>query len=124
MTIKIKQLETTVNSDHGLLYNYRVKRETFKDKNLTKHFVEGLLKKLEIPQETIKKCTKVPLSVFAKVLDIAHLIVNGKAGFGKLGELRGLMCDDLKVIPSRLSDTKIFNDVRNYLNRQIKNLTR
>lgn len=107
-----------------MLYNYRVKRETFKDKKLTKHFVEALLKKLEIPPETISRCLKVPLSVYAKVLDIAHLIVNGRAGFGKLGELRGLMCDDLKVIPTRLKDPKIFNDIRNYLSRHVKALTR
>ena len=126
MNLKISEIEggSMRSTDHGMLYNYRVKRETFKDKKLTKHFVEVLLRKLEIPQETIQRCIKVPLSVYAKILDITHMIVNGKAGFGKLGELRGLMCDDLKVIPSRLGDTKIFNDVRNYLNTHIRTLTR
>jgi hypothetical protein len=124
MTLKLNELQNFGRTDHPMLYNYRIKRETFKDKKLTKHFIEVLLKKLEIPQEAIARCIKVPLAVFSKVLNISHLIVNGKAGFGKLGELRTLMCDDLKVIPLRLKDPKIFNDVRNYLNRHVKALTR
>jgi hypothetical protein len=124
MTIKINELENQGKTDHPLLYNYRVKRETFKNRKLTKHFVEVLLRKMEIPEETVARCTKVPLKVYAKILDITHLIVNGKAGYGKLGDLRELMCDDLKVIPERLKDLKIFNDVRNYLNRHVKALTR
>jgi len=110
--------------NHGILDNYRVKREAFKNKKLSIHFVKILLIKLEIPEMTIDKCIKVPLSTIAKILDITHLIVNGKAGFGKLSELRGLMCDELKVIPERLGDPKIFNDVRNYLNKHVNVLTR
>jgi len=64
MALKISELEQGgIGSDHYTLYNYRIKRETFKDKKLTKHFVEVLLRKMEIPEETIKRCTKVHLSI-------------------------------------------------------------
>lgn len=107
-----------------MLRNYKIKREAFKDKKLTKHFVEALLKKLEIPEVTINRCLKVPLSTYAKILDLGHLIVNGKIGLARLGDLRKLLCDELKVIPGRLRDPRILNEVKNYLNRHIKSLTR
>lgn len=125
MALKISELESgEMGHDHPMLRNYKMKRETFKDKKLTKHFVEALLKKLEIPEQTISRCLKVPLSTYSKILDITHLIVNGKIGLGRLGDLRELLCDDLKVIPGRLKDPKILNDVQNYLRRHIKSLTR
>jgi len=123
MKLKIKEMSSS-GGDHGPLDNYRVKRETFKNKKLTKHFVKLLLQKFELPEGIIEKCLKVPLSVYSKVLDISHAIVNGKAGFGKLADLRALMCDELKVIPDRLNDVKIFNDIRNYLYKHVKTLTR
>jgi hypothetical protein len=108
--------------DHGILYDHKVRRHTFKNKKLTKFFIKKLLIKLEIPEQTADKCVKVPAATYAKILDLFHKIVNGKFGFGKLGDLRTLLCDDLRVIPSRLEDPKIFNDVRNFLNEHIKSL--
>jgi hypothetical protein len=124
MALKINELENGEGFDHPMLRNYKMKREAFKDKKLTKHFVEALLKKLEIPEQTIGRCLKVPLTTYAKILDLVHLIVNGKIGLGRLGDLRELLCDELKVIPNRLKDPKIMNDIKNYLTRHIKSLTR
>ena len=110
-----------LKTDHPLLYDSLMKKKTFKQKKLSKYFVKKLLKKLEIDQETIDKCLKAPLSSFAKILTLSHEIVNGKKGFGELSVLSNWLCDDLRIIPEKLNDSTIFNDVRNYMNSHIKN---
>lgn len=104
-----------------ILTDFRMQKQAFKKKKLTKFFVEKLLQKLQIDRPIIQKCIKAPLSTFAKILKLTHDIVNGKAGFGQLSVLGEWLCEDLKVIPEKLNDSTIFNDVRNYLNTHIKN---
>jgi len=121
--MKVKDL-SKAKGNHGILHNYRLQTDVFKNKKLSRHFVKVLLETLEIPQNHIDNCLKAPLAIYSKILDITHKIVNGQADFSKLGDLKGLMCDDLKVIPSRLKDPVIFNAVKNYLNEHIEFRTR
>jgi len=48
MNLKISEIESGSmrSTDHGMLYNYRVKRETFKDKKINKAFCRGPFKKI------------------------------------------------------------------------------
>jgi hypothetical protein len=109
------------HEDTALFYSNQVKKTAFKKKKLTKYFVEKLLVKLQINGNVIQKCMKAPLSAFAKIMKLSHDIVTGKAGFGQLSTLSTILCDDLKIIPEKLNDSAIFNDVRNYMNNHIQN---
>jgi len=120
MSAKIKELSSAKKQDHGMLDDYRMNRDIWRNRKLSRHFVKTLLQKLDIPQSHIDKCLKVPLAVYSKVLVLIHNIVNGKAGYGKLAELRKLMCDDLKIIPKRMKDALVFKDVRNFMNKHIE----
>jgi len=82
--------------------------------------VEKLLKKMNIPQLTIDKCLKVPLSQFAKVLELTHKMVSGKVKYERLADLKTLICDDLKIIPAKLKDAKVMADVKGYIERHVK----
>jgi len=87
---------------------------------LTKYFVEKLLMKLQISQLTIDKCMKVPLKMYARILELIHTIANRRLPYKKLAILQELLgCKELKVIKKRLMDPKIFNNVRNYLTRHM-----
>lgn len=123
--MKINDIESkgVENSGH-ILHDYNMRKDTFKHKKLARKYIEELLTKLEIPNNTIAQCLKAPVSAYGKVMNISHLIVNGKLGYGKLADLRDLLCDELKVIPERLRDPKIFNNVRNFMNQHVKILTR
>ena len=106
-------------TSNSILNDIHMKKEPFRKKKLTKYFVKKLLQKLRINGPTIKKCLKAPLGTYAKILKLAHEIGNGKAGFGQLSQLGKWLCEDLKVIPEKLNDSSIFNDVRNYVNSHV-----
>ena len=105
--------------ENALLHSNSIKKSIFRKKKLTKFFVEKLLLKLQITPSIVTKCVKAPLSTYAKILQLSHDIVKGKAGFGQLSILSNWLCEDLKIIPEKLNDSGIFNDVRNFLNNYI-----
>ena len=113
------KLEVATKDESSMLHQYNVRRDTFKNKKLSKYFVEKLLKKLEIDEELIRKCIQVPLSSLAKVIEISHRIVSGKEELGQLISIKDLLCEELKIIPTKLKNPKIFNNVKNYLNTHV-----
>lgn len=104
---------------NSILHDIKMKKEPFKKKKLTKYFVKKLLQKFQIKSPIIKKCLKAPLSTYAKILKLAHEIGNGKSGFGQFVVLGKWLCEELKIIPEKLNDSSIFNDVRSYVNSYI-----
>lgn len=115
----IVQNANSLKTGNPMLYDNQMKKEAFKKQKLTKYFVEKLLEKFQIGAVAIAKCLKAPLSTFAKILTLSHEIVNGKKGFGQLSVLSTWLCDELKVIPEKLNDSIIFNDVKKYMNSHI-----
>lgn len=108
-------------SDTALFFSSSMKKDAFAKSKLTKYYVRKLLEKLQIGAGVIEKCMKAPLSAFAKVMKLSHSIVIGAAGYGELVTMSKLLCEELKVIPEKLTDSSIYNEVRNYMNNHIEN---
>lgn len=122
ITQHIKNLNSRIRrSDGDLLFNYKVHRRPYKKRDLSLYFVERLLYKLQIQKGIIDKCIKAPLSSISKILELTHLMVKGKTSYMRLAELKTLLCEELRVIPQKLNDPFIFNDVRGYIERHVKN---
>jgi len=117
----IKTLHTNMRKGDGeLLFNCDVEKSHTKKKDLTVHFVTKLLEKLQIPDGTIMKCMKAPMASLVKVLDLTHQMVIKKAPYSRLAEIKGYLCDELRIIPQRLSNPAVLNDVKQYIERHVK----
>lgn len=117
----IQNLHARLRKDDGdLLFHYPEKKNAFKNKKLTVFFVERLLYKFRLPTGIVQKCAKAPHPVVAQVMDLVHKIVVGKLPYSKLADLKGLLCEELSVIPVKLKDAVIFNDVKGYIERHVR----
>jgi hypothetical protein len=107
-------------NDDPMMHNIRMRRDTFKDKKLTKHFIEKLLKKMEVPSDVVARCLKIPAKHYAIIMNLINQIVNGKYKLDKLKDLKDLMCPELKMIPQKLKDAKIVDHIKLYLKLHVK----
>ncbi len=108
------------NGDGQLLFNFNLNKSHTMKKDLTWYFVNKLLEKLQVADGTRMKCMKAPMASLVKVLELAHLMVNKKAPYSRLAEIKGYLCDELRIIPQRLSNPAVFNDIKQYIERHVK----
>ena len=121
MMQQLQDLHSKIRREDGdLLFNYKVRRHTFKAKKLSVYFVEKLMKRMRIPEATVAKCIKAPLATIAKVLAHVHKMVQGKLPYTRLADLRTILCEDLKIIPDKIKDPFVFNDVKGYIERHVR----
>jgi len=118
----MKLLTKKSGVDDPLLHDAKVRRETFKNRKLTRHFLEVLLQKMGIPDSIVQKCLKIPMAHYGQVMDLTNKIASGKYGVYKLKDLKTIMCKELDIIPAKLKDISIAKEVYVYLKLHVKPL--
>jgi hypothetical protein len=105
------------DEDHPIFHSEKLKKRQDKNKVLSLYLIKILTMKFGLDEEKALKCSKAPIPVLERVMQLCQSIVSGNKSIMELKVLENWLCKELRIIPTALADRSVYKSIKSFLGK-------